>query len=158
MPQQNVETQRAMYIERASRTVLSSWMRLRNELWPEESADESRAAVEDMLAKPERFVAFVATDSSGELTGFAEAALRSDYVNGCTTSPVGFLEGLYVVPERRRQGVARALVSAVEAWVREHGCSELASDALVDNADSHDLHRAVGFNETERVVYFRKTL
>jgi aminoglycoside 6'-N-acetyltransferase I len=116
------------------------------------------ATVHDRLADAERFVAFLASDPSGEPAGFTEAALRSDYVNGCTTSPVVFLEGLYVVPGRRREGIARALIAAVETWARERGYEELASDALIDNVESHDLHRAVGFSETERVVYFRKNL
>ena len=52
----------------------------------------------------------------------------------------------------------RALIAAVEAWTREQGCTELASDALIDNAASHAAHAACGFEETERVVYFRKPL
>jgi aminoglycoside 6'-N-acetyltransferase I len=35
---------------------------------------------------------------------------------------------------------------------------ELASDALLDNNGSHAMHEALGFTETERVVYFRKAL
>ena len=52
----------------------------------------------------------------------------------------------------------RALVAAVELWTREQGCTELASDALLDNEASHRAHAACGFEETERVVYFRKHL
>jgi aminoglycoside 6'-N-acetyltransferase I len=89
---------------------------------------------------------------------FAEATLRVDYVNGCVTSPVACLEGVYVEPWARRQGVARVLVEAVETWAREKGCSELASDALLENAESHRMHAGLGFEETERVVYFRKEL
>jgi len=43
-------------------------------------------------------------------------------------------------------------------WARERGCSELASDALLDNAASRAMHRALGFEETERAVFFRKSL
>jgi aminoglycoside 6'-N-acetyltransferase I len=38
------------------------------------------------------------------------------------------------------------------------GCSEFASDTLLDNVESHKFHAALGFQETERVVYFRKIL
>jgi aminoglycoside 6'-N-acetyltransferase I len=58
----------------------------------------------------------------------------------------------------RRRGVARALTQAAEAWTRTKGCSELASDALLDNEVSHRMHNALGFEETERVVYFHKAL
>ena len=58
----------------------------------------------------------------------------------------------------RRSGCARALVAAAGTWARECGCSEFASDANFANADSHAMHRALGFVETERVVYFRRPL
>jgi aminoglycoside 6'-N-acetyltransferase I len=87
-----------------------------------------------------------------------EAAKRIDYVNGATSSPVAFLEGLYVEPKWRRRGVARALVESVVAWALQQNLSELASDSLIDNAPAHAAHRALGFEETERVVYFRRPL
>jgi aminoglycoside 6'-N-acetyltransferase I len=79
-------------------------------------------------------------------------------VNGCETSPVAFLEEIYVEPWARRQGVARRLVGVVQQWARQMSCSEMASDALLENTDSHGMHLALGFEETERVVYFRKLL
>jgi len=92
------------------------------------------------------------------VSGFAEASLRRDYVNGCETSPVAFLEGIYVAPQARCQGVGRALDRAVQDWAIQRGCQEYASDALIDNRDSHAFHAALGFEETERVVYFRRRL
>jgi aminoglycoside 6'-N-acetyltransferase I len=108
------------------------------------------------VAHPQRFAAFVAHD--GNPVGFAEAAIRSDYVNGTMWSPVAFLEGLYVLPAARRKGVAGELVAAVAGWARELGYRELASDARLENEASHAMHRALGFEETERVVYFRRLL
>ena len=92
----------------------------------------------------------------GAAVGFAEANLRHDYVNGTQSSPVGYLEGLFVEADWRRHGVGRALVAAVAQWTRERGCSELASDAALDNLVSQAAHLAYGFEETERVVYFRQ--
>jgi aminoglycoside 6'-N-acetyltransferase I len=90
--------------------------------------------------------------------GFIEGSIRSDYVNGTETSPVGFVEGVYVAPTLRRNGVARALFAAIGDWAKARGCRELASDALIDNEGSQRAHRALGFEETERVVYFTKRL
>jgi aminoglycoside 6'-N-acetyltransferase I len=84
--------------------------------------------------------------------------LRRDYVNGCETSPVAFLEGIYVPPDRRRGGAGRALIARAEQWARDRGCQEFASDALLANEASHRFHSGAGFEETERVVYFRKPL
>jgi aminoglycoside 6'-N-acetyltransferase I len=95
--------------------------------------------------------------ASSALIGLAEVSRRT-YAEGCETSPVGFLEGWYVVPERRRQGIGRALVDAAEVWARELGCRELASDALVDNRVSAEAHRALGFEEVEVIRCFRKEL
>lgn len=110
------------------------------------------------LCEPGSLIGFLGRNAAGEAVGFAEAALRNDYVNGCDTSPVAFLEGLYVAESSRRLGVGRGLIEAVEACVRSMGCSELASDTLLGNTAAHDVHAALDFEETERVVYFRKVL
>jgi aminoglycoside 6'-N-acetyltransferase I len=136
----------------------AGWLALRQALWPHCPADEHLAEMQSFLDEPGKFAQFVALDPDGAPAGFVEASLRSDYVNGTDSSPVAFLEGLYVAPQYRRQGVGRALVAAVAAWGRAKGCTELASDALLENRASHAMHRALGFEETERVVFFRKPL
>lgn len=134
------------------------WLQLRQALWPDGPAGEHRAEMVAFLAAPARYAQFLAYADDGEAQGFVEAALRSDYVNGTETSPVAFLEGLYVAPAFRRRGIGADLVAAVASWALGLGCSELASDAPLDNTSSHAMHRALGFEETERVVYFRKEL
>jgi aminoglycoside 6'-N-acetyltransferase I len=141
---------------RAGAEDFAIWLALRNALWPH-AANESPEEMASIL-NDASLAAFIARDDGGGPVGFAEAAIRRDYVNGCDTSPVGFLEGIYVVEHARRQGVARQLVAAVAEWTREHGCSELASDAEIDNDASHEMHTALGFTETQRVVYFRRQL
>jgi aminoglycoside 6'-N-acetyltransferase I len=74
------------------------------------------------------------------------------------SSPVGYLEGIFVVPEHRRSGVGEALVRAAEAWARERGCTEMASDRQLDNEPSGVFHEAVGYEEAERIVCYRKSL
>lgn len=131
------------------------WLDFRAALWPHD-LETHRREMAALLARPERYGQFVAYGPDGTPLGFAEAAVRTDYVNGTESSPVAFLEGIFVHPTGRRQGVARGLVRTVEAWAHSHGCGELASDALLHNEASHAMHRALGFDETERVVYFRK--
>jgi aminoglycoside 6'-N-acetyltransferase I len=81
-----------------------------------------------------------------------------DYAEGCSTSPVGFLEGWYVVPEHRGRGVGSALVNAAIGWARAQGLSEFASDALYDNAESRAAHHALGFEEVEAIRCFRMAI
>jgi len=134
----------------------SSWLPLRCALWPDTSAQEHLREMADVLARGH--CVLIASDDDGSAIGLVEASKRNDYVNGTAGSPVGFLEGLYVAPSYRRQGICRALVSAASAWAAAAGCSELASDSLVENVEAHAVHRALGFAETERVVYFCKAL
>ncbi|PVE26229.1 N-acetyltransferase [Microvirga sp. KLBC 81] len=137
---------------------LDAWAALRQELWPDTDLAEHTLEAEAILRKPQQAVAFLAYDGQVGAIAFAEAALRHDYVNGCTTSPVAFLEGIYVRPAYRKQGIARLLCRAVEDWAAGLGCQELASDVEIHNEISQGMHVAVGFEETERVVYYRKLL
>ncbi|MFJ2993825.1 aminoglycoside 6'-N-acetyltransferase [Pandoraea sp. NPDC087047] len=132
------------------------WRRLRHSLWPQASIDEHEREIAEILSMPDRYAAFMAFSETKMAVGFAEASIRHDYVNGCDTSPVLFLEGIYVAPDARRQGIAKALFKSVEQWGTSHACDEFASDTDVHNIDVQALHRALGFEETERVVFFRK--
>lgn len=143
-------------IRQATADDAAQWAPLRQALWPDEDAVQLAAEIEEMLAGGT--AGFLVFDGQGVAIAFAEATLRHDYVNGTESSPVGFLEGWYVAPQWRGKGVGRALVAAVESWVRDQGCREFASDALLDNTASLAAHVACGFEEAERVVYFRKRL
>lgn len=133
------------------------WALMRAALWPDETVAGHRAEISALLQRG-RGVTLLALDAGDEVIGFAEVALRHDHVNGCETSPVVFLEGVYVDPDARRRGVAAALTRAAADWGRAKGCTEMASDADIANVASHAFHVAVGFAETERVVYFRRSI
>ena len=145
-------------IERCTSLDQPGWLELRLLLWSDADADDHRGYMAMALAQPERFLQLMAYDAERQPMGFIEGSIRSDYVNGTVTSPVGFVEGVYVVPGCRRQGVARQLFAAIGDWARARGCRELASDALLDNEVSQRAHLSLGFRETERVVYFTKAL
>jgi aminoglycoside 6'-N-acetyltransferase I len=130
---------------------LPAYLALRRELWPEAGEEGVEALLEDLQQ-----AAFVA-EVEGELVGFVEVGLRP-YAEGCETSPVGYLEGWYVRPPWRRQGVGRVLVERAEAWARDQGCTEMASDAQLENLPGQEAHRHLGYQEVERIVCFRKPL
>jgi aminoglycoside 6'-N-acetyltransferase I len=146
-----------MRIEAIAAAMKPEWLALRLLLWPDYETAELDRDLDRLLADTDAANLIARADDDAAI-GFVEARARHDYVNGCETSPVAFVEGLFVAEGWRGQGVARALVNAVEDWARTRGMSELASDALLDNARSHAMHEALGFAETERVVYFRKPL
>ncbi len=90
--------------------------------------------------------------------GFAEAGLRFDYVEGTDSSPVGYLEGIYVLPEYRRRGFARALVDECEKWAKSKNCTEFGSDCELSNVESFNFHKGIGFLEANRIICFVKEL
>ena len=89
--------------------------------------------------------------------GFAELSIRS-YAEGSLNHAVPFLEGWYVAPGYRKQGVGRALIHRAESWARSLGYTELASDAQIENTVALKAHAAVGFEEVERTVCYLKQL
>jgi aminoglycoside 6'-N-acetyltransferase I len=133
------------------------WLRMRRALWPQLAGENEAEDAAAWLARPDAVVIVAARPGAAGLAGFAELGARV-YADGCRTSPVGFLEGWYVDPDVRRQGIGAALVRAGEAWARQQGYRELASDALLENATSHRAHVALGFVEVERAVRYRKEL
>lgn len=135
----------------------AEWRRLRHALWPETTDLDHMADLREYQGDPMTHIILVAERPDGTLAGFAEVRLRS-HVDACATSPVAFLEGWYVDPGDRRQGVGRALLSAAESWAGQRHCREFGSDTEAANAASRAAHRALGFEESEPMVYFRKTL
>lgn len=90
--------------------------------------------------------------------GFAQCQLRYDYVEGTKTTPVGYLEGIFIKEGYRNRGYAKELLSECEVWARSNGCKEFASDCEIDNTDSFYFHKAMNFTEANRIICFTKTL
>ncbi|AUH53090.1 aminoglycoside 6'-acetyltransferase [Chromobacterium sp. ATCC 53434] len=134
------------------------WLGLRAALWPHCPMARQRREIAAQSADPGRCAAFLALAGGNEAIGLIELSLRGDYVNGASSSPVAFVEGLYVAPEHRRAGMAALLLDAAKTWARGHGCAELASDTSLDNLVSQQAHLSLGFEETERVVFYRMPL
>ena len=125
-------------------------------LWPEHSEEELTELIRDCVASASSAV--FAEEAEGKPVGAALCSLRHDYVEGCETSPVGYLEGVVVREDCRRRGIARRLTAECEEWAREMGCAEFASDCELTNAASLAFHLGAGFQEANRIVCFRKTL
>ena len=125
-------------------------------LWPEHEWEEMEHELSQGLRNLDTvfFLAYFGQKPAG----FVQCGLRRDYVEGTDSSPVGYLEGIYVEPEYRTQGIARALLRACEGWARERGCREFASDCQLDNTQSLQFHLASGFQEANRIICFTKKL
>lgn len=101
----------------------------------------------------------VAEDDSG-LTGYA----RLEYL----WSRVPYLALIRVMPDARRRGVGRALLSFMETELCAAGHSALFSSSQADEPEPQDWHRHMGFEESGYIegineggvneVFFRKEL
>ena len=132
------------------------WRALRFALWPRDDDGSFDADITDILASGGRLAAFGAFDGD-QMIGFVEVGERP-WGDGCDTAPVGWVEGIYVDPGHRRSGIRAAFIGLAEQWARDRGYQELGSDVEADNAASLQGHAAWGFEETERLVMFRKRL
>ena len=136
---------------------LDEWLRLRKRLWDATCDDDHKSEMLDVLDHFDSQLVLFAEAASGRLVGLLEASIRP-YVEDCETDHVGYLEGWYVEPDFRKQGVGRELVRQAETWARDHGCTEMASDAEIGNDLSLEAHLNLGYQETSRLVHLRKEL
>jgi aminoglycoside 6'-N-acetyltransferase I len=148
-------------IRSAQPSDLDALARMCHELWPDASAAEHRADLAPVLAGTPRGTLpqiILVAEHDSVIVGFIDAGLRS-HADGCDTStPVGFIEGWFVDAAFRLQGVGARLVKAAEDWARTQGCAEMASDTWIDHDDSQRAHAALGFEEVDRCVHYRKKL
>lgn len=129
---------------------------LGSRLWPGHRPESLREEFGEIIAWSDAsfFLAF----EEGKAIGFAQCQLRYDYVEGTASSPVGYLEGIYVADGYRKQGVAKALLTACEGWAGSKGCTEFASDCELSNVQSLQFHLNVGFKEANRFICFTKKI
>ena len=143
-------------IRRATAADKPEWLRMRQGLWPEAPVEYLDYDLDDILANPDQAV-FIASQADGKPVAFIETGLRS-HVEGCETSPVGYIEAWYVDPHVRGQKLGREMMRAAEQWAREKGMSEMASDTWLENEISIAAHLKLGYSEAERLVHFVKRL
>src|SRR5687768_5352554 len=144
-----------LLVRKARASDIPALAQQRATLWPEGSVEEHARELGPQLESAADCTLIAEAD--GYVIGFLEGRLRS-HADGCATSPVGYVEGWFVMEPWRRRGVGRALVQRFELWAAERGCRELASDTWLHNTESQRAHESLGFSEVDRVVTYRKPL
>lgn len=125
-------------------------------LWPEHEYGELRQEIAGIIGKEN--AAIYLAYFNRRPAGAAQCSIRRDYVEGTSGGPVGYLEGIYVLPDYRRKGIAGSLLRCCENWAKARGCKEFASDCALDNEESYRFHIGVGFAEAARIICFAKEL
>ncbi len=146
-----------MRIINAQQQDLNDWQHLALKLWPDYSNEEMRFILSKILDSSTED-GFLVRDANDKAIAFMNLSLRFDYVPGAVRSPVAYVEGIYVEEEYRNKGMGRCLIHYAEQWALKKNCFELASDALLENIESHNFHEKVGFKEVERVVTYIKPI
>lgn len=136
---------------------LPEWLRLRQLLWDGSDEYDQKDEMLDIINDLESQFVAVADIGGGRLAGFLEASIRT-HVEDCETDHVGYLEGWFVEDAYRQHGIGAGLVALAEEWARGRGCSEMASDAEIDNLVSLQAHQRLGYSETSRLVHLKKQL
>ena len=125
-------------------------------LWPNHEINDLEKEMIDYIIV-ENAAVFIYFDEAVPV-GFAQCGLRNDYVEGTDSSPVGYLEGIFVKAEYRGRGIGKELLSQCEEWAKTKGCSEFASDCELNNMESLKFHLQLGFEEANRIICFKKSL
>ncbi len=155
-PARSAERNAPMTVREAGPEDIPAAAALAARLWPHADKAEMAEDLRQELAGGE--CAVILAFGGDEPVGFAQCQLRHDYVEGTDSSPVGYLEGIYVAEDLRGAGLARELLRHCEAWAKEKGCAEFASDCELDNLVSQAFHARTGFREANRIVCFVKPL
>lgn len=145
-----------MQIEKLSSENVEELTHLVLALWPDCSFDEEYIFYKEIM-EDENQACFLIKDHT-HYAAFIHVTLRTDYVEGTSSSPVAYLEGLYVKPTYRRNGAGKELVNAAIQWAKQKGCQEIASDAEITNEASIQFHLQAGFVEVNRIVCFTRQL
>lgn len=99
------------------------------------SAPWSAAALAEELDNP-CAVFFVALDADGRVCGYAGMHHVVDE---------GYIDNVAVAPAARRQGVARALMAALETYGAANGLYRLTLEVRVSNAAAIALYETAGY-------------
>ena len=86
------------------------------QMWKDHSPDEL-AEEFHRLIKNDDAVCFLKY-AGGAPVAFAQCQLRHDYVEGTDSSPVGYLEGIFVADGYRNNGYAAELLAECEKWAK----------------------------------------
>ena len=143
-------------VRKAGKNELEALVNLAIQMWDSYSANALVNELSEIMSKEDAQF-FLKFDRDAPV-GFAQCQLRHDYVEGTKTTPVGYLEGIFIKEGYRGKGYAKELLAECEAWAKDNGCLEFASDCEIHNMGSVHFHKAMNFTEVNRIICFAKIL
>lgn len=141
-----------MNLTQIERNQFSRWKLYRNSVYHSLSDEFHEIEMEKILTDIDWFCYFL-TDENNQIVGMVELSSRN-IVDGCLSSPVAYIEGMYIEEQHRGKGAGKATMRAIHLWCKQKGFKELAADTELENLAAQRYFNAVGFKETYRVVEF----
>jgi aminoglycoside 6'-N-acetyltransferase I len=129
---------------------------MRQELYGDLS-EEFHDAEMELIFSSAAATCFLGLAESGAAVAMLEVSLRN-FVDGCLGGPVGYIEGIYVTPGHRKHGYGSTLTEFAGNWFRSKGCRDMAADAELTNCTAQKFLAKAGFDETYRIVEYKRSL
>lgn len=124
-------------------------------LWPDIELEEIDMLINEHKTTKDRII-LVLNDNNP--IGFINSSVRTDYVEGQDEGPVGYIEGIFVLKEYRKQNIAKTLVEEAIKYFKTLNIKEIASDSEMDNEASYHFHKAIGFPEPTLIRHYIKKI
>lgn len=144
-----------MKIEKLQKDTIVELAKLFFEFWPEETTLDKE--LKDANDVNDNRMAFLVIDDK-EYVGFIQCNIRYEYVDGMTSDFVGYIEGVYLRKKYQRKGIGKQLIELGESWAKSKGCSQMGSDTGLENEESIQFHKQLGYVEKGRYVSFMKSI
>ena len=130
------------------------WKKYRNAVYNSVTDEFHEIEMNKIFCDIDWFCYFL-SNGNNQTIGLVELSSRN-IVDGCLSSPVAYIEGLYIEEQHRGKGIGKEVIDAIHDWCKQKGFTELAADTELENIDAQKYFKAVGFKETYRVVEFCK--
>lgn len=131
---------------------INEWLRLRKLLYTDCSEkqllNEIHRIINNQYPNVNDWVVYVYERNNKNLGGIIEATIHPNK-EWCDTSPIGFIETLYVDIDLRKRGIATELVKAAEKWALKYGCREMAVDTDHYREKNILIYKALGYEMIE---------
>ncbi|WP_299532923.1 aminoglycoside 6'-N-acetyltransferase [Ulvibacterium sp.] len=141
---------------RFNKAHFDEWRKMSLELFPGYAMDHLERDLHQVMESDNQET-FFAKSKEG-IIGFINVSIRHDYVEGSNSTPVGYIEAIFIKPDYRKHGVARKLVDLGEQWILQKGCTQMGSDTWASNEQSRKFHLGLGFREEDTLVHYIKDL
>lgn len=131
-------------IKKVNEKNYDEWVDLRKYLWPGSEFDEELKTYFDEESKwnyvnDPVWIAYVGKKS----VGFIEISIHQ--TEPWHQTKMSYIEGVYVIPELHKKGIASKMVYIATKWSRKRKLNFIGSDTQVDNDVSIKMHLALGF-------------